>query len=261
MKRLLMATVAMIVAVAWAGAATAAAQTQDDTDFGGGTHAGTAVAAPDDLALSPDFDVAEEFGGTALPAGWERATWAPGGSATVAGGTLTVDGARANTTALYDPGRSLDFAATFTADPFQHVGFGVAFENPPWAMFSTGGGALAGGPLRPNGGARWGGGEHADRRRRSARRARLQHRVDPDRGPVLRRRRPGGDASDRDHRPDATRSRVTSMWAAGACGSSTSTSTRIRAPGTFTSRVFDAGDSRATWRTLTAALERRPAPA
>ena len=58
-------------------------------------------------------------------------------------GTLTVDGARANTTALYDSGRSLDFSATFTADPFQHVGFGVAFEDAPWAMFSTGGGALA----------------------------------------------------------------------------------------------------------------------
>ena len=143
MKRLLMATLAMIVAVGWAGAATAAAQTQDDTDFGGGTHAGTAIAAPDDLALSPAFDdrrglrrdgAAGRLGGGTVGH--------PGGTATVAGGTLTVDGARANTTAFYDSGRSLDFAATFTADPFQHVGFGVAFEDPPWAMFSTGGGAL-----------------------------------------------------------------------------------------------------------------------
>ena len=36
----------------------------------------------------------------------------------------------------------LDFAATFTADAFQHVGFGTDFNDGPWAMFSTGGGAL-----------------------------------------------------------------------------------------------------------------------
>ena len=143
MKRLLMATLAMIVAVGWAGAATAAAQTQDDTDFGGGTHAGTAIAAPDDLALSPAFDVAKEFDGTALPAGWEmdavgsrRIRDRRRRDAHCRRGAGEHDGA-------LRPGRSLDFAATFTADPFQHVGFGVAFENPPWAMFSTGGGGLA----------------------------------------------------------------------------------------------------------------------
>ena len=54
---------------------------------------------------------------------------ATGGSATVAEEVLTVDGARANTTSLYDAGRSLDFAATFTADAFQHVGFGTDFND------------------------------------------------------------------------------------------------------------------------------------
>ena len=58
------------------------------------------------------------------------------------GRVLTVNGARANTTSLYDANRSLDFAATFTADGFQHVGFGNTFNDAPWAMFSTGGGAL-----------------------------------------------------------------------------------------------------------------------
>ena len=36
----------------------------------------------------------------------------------------------------------LDFNATFAADGFQHVGFAKDFTAPPWAMFSTGGGAL-----------------------------------------------------------------------------------------------------------------------
>ena len=142
MKRLITALMAVIIAVAWAGAATAGAQTQEDSDFSGGTHDGTQVVPPDDLALSPVTDIVADFDGTTLPSGWEVVTWNTGGSATVGGGVLTVDGARANTTSLYDAGRSLEFAATFTADPFQHVGFGNTFDDAPWAMFSTGGGAL-----------------------------------------------------------------------------------------------------------------------
>ena len=56
--RLIMALVAMLLAVGWAGAATAAAQTQQDTDFSGGTpDANTEVVPPGDLTLSPVFDV------------------------------------------------------------------------------------------------------------------------------------------------------------------------------------------------------------
>jgi hypothetical protein len=40
-------------------------------------------------------------------------------------------------------GRSLEFVATFSGSPFQHVGFGETYEAAPWAMFSTfGGGSL-----------------------------------------------------------------------------------------------------------------------
>ena len=145
MKRLLMATVAMLVAVAWAGAATAAAQTQtghrlqrrDATTGHGGSPAGRPGAQS---RLRP---LRRSSTGRRCRQVGRRRRGAAGGTATVAGGTLTVDGARANPTALYDAGRSLDFAATFTADPFQHVGFGETFEDAPWAMFSTGGGALA----------------------------------------------------------------------------------------------------------------------
>ena len=142
MKRLITALAGVIVAVAWAGAATAGAQTQVDDDFTVGTHDGTELVAGG-LELSPLLDdIFEDFDGTALPAGWETVPWNAGGTATVADGSLTVDGARANTTSLYGSNRSLDFAATFTADPFQHVGFGTDFNDGPWAMFSTGGGSL-----------------------------------------------------------------------------------------------------------------------
>ena len=53
-----------------------------------------------------------------------------------------VDGARADSGVSAGPGSVLDFNATFAAQPFQHVGFANDFNDPPWAMFSTGGGTL-----------------------------------------------------------------------------------------------------------------------
>lgn len=84
-----------------------------------------------------------DLGGTALPAGWSGNAWADGGSATVANGVLTVDGARAGTDSLFAPGESLEFAATFSGDPWQHIGFGADYSAAPWIIFSTyGGGQL-----------------------------------------------------------------------------------------------------------------------
>src|SRR5262249_38272158 len=60
------------------------------------------------------------------------------GSVIVGGGLLTVDGARAGTQDLFTPSRSLQFVATFSSDPFEHVGFGTDFSaGTPWAIFST----------------------------------------------------------------------------------------------------------------------------
>ena len=79
-----------------------------------------------------------EFTGNALPSGWHSTVWNSGGSATVANDQLTVDGASAGTDALFTPGRVLEFSATFSGAGFQHVGFGVTFNELLWAIFSTG---------------------------------------------------------------------------------------------------------------------------
>ena len=82
-------------------------------------------------------------GGATLPVGWTSIPWATGGASTVAQGVVTVDGARAQTDALFGPGASLEFVATFGTAGFQHVGFGVTLDAAPWAIFSTrDGGAL-----------------------------------------------------------------------------------------------------------------------
>jgi hypothetical protein len=92
-------------------------------------------SANGEVLLAPT--VGAEFAGSSLPSGWTGTPWGAGGAATVANGRLTVNGARAGTVALFTPGRSLEFVATFSGAASQHVGFGVNFSNAPWAMFST----------------------------------------------------------------------------------------------------------------------------
>jgi hypothetical protein len=129
------------------------------SDFGAGTHTGVHVTndANGEVILKPQ--VAEEFsGGPGLPAdlGYSG-VWGPGGSATVGGGALAVNGAYAGTSNLYGSGRSLEFVATFLGGtPNAHIGFGVDFnDDPHWQMFSVKGDGNfyartnAGGPETP----------------------------------------------------------------------------------------------------------------
>ncbi|HZY83378.1 MAG TPA: N,N-dimethylformamidase beta subunit family domain-containing protein, partial [Gemmataceae bacterium] len=110
-------------------------------DFGAGTPDANTLDAQSGVILKPA--AGSEFFGTALPADWTSTPWASGGTATVSGGLLTVDGALARTTALFTPGRSLEFVATFSGDAFQYAGLGTDLSGPPWAMFGTmSGGAL-----------------------------------------------------------------------------------------------------------------------
>ena len=108
-------------------------------DFAAGTvDAGTAVAAIGDGDVILAAAVNEEFGGTSLPSGWGGGPWGSGGGITVGGGSLTVDGARAVTDASFPSGGSLEFVATFGAATFEHVGFVTDSDsNPPWILLST----------------------------------------------------------------------------------------------------------------------------
>ncbi len=113
-------------------------------DFSAGTPgANTAVVQTGDgeVILAPSEDA--EFSGSSLPADWTSTPQGAGGTATVAGGLLAVDGSLASTSAFYGPGRSLEFMANFSGDAYQHVGLGNNLNGAPWAIFSTGsGGAL-----------------------------------------------------------------------------------------------------------------------
>jgi Domain of unknown function (DUF4082)/Bacterial Ig-like domain/Calx-beta domain len=115
-------------------------------DFGAGLPgAGIYLSQTADGEVILEPAVGTEFSGSTLPAGWSVATWDPNGTTLVAGGHLTTDGARVSTDAVFAPGRSLEFVATFSSDTFENVGFGVTFNDPPWAMFGTasGGGLYA----------------------------------------------------------------------------------------------------------------------
>ena len=92
------------------------------------------------LIIAPALPVGAsetDFNGPTLPADWFSTAWFPGGTTTVTSGNLMVDGALTGTVAVYGPGLSLEFVATFSGAPWQHIGFGIDYSAAPWIIFST----------------------------------------------------------------------------------------------------------------------------
>jgi Purple acid Phosphatase, N-terminal domain len=106
--------------------------TQDFTAGTAGAGAYLSQRANGEVILTPT--VGQEFSGTTLPTGWFSTNWSGGGSATVANGTLSVNGARSGTSALFGSGRSIEFSATYSGVPWQYGGFGVTFNEAPWIL-------------------------------------------------------------------------------------------------------------------------------
>jgi uncharacterized cupredoxin-like copper-binding protein len=137
-------TAVAALAVMAIGPAYAAAATSPltDDDFAGGTPASTWAVEPAGVLRLKRAAMAENFDGNGLPTGLIATPWSAGsGSGTVAGGTLTVDGAHVNDgnpTPTFGA-QTLEFRANFGDAAYQHVGFGDTFGDGPWAMFSTGG--------------------------------------------------------------------------------------------------------------------------
>ena len=101
-------------------------------DFGSGTgDAGVYVTATTDGEVTLAPTAGAEFNGTSLPDGWTSFVWNAGGGVPVSGGAMRVDGARANTSALYGPGAALEFVATFGGDGYQHAGFADTLDGRP----------------------------------------------------------------------------------------------------------------------------------
>ena len=104
----------------------------------GGPSTDTYVAETEDgeLMLAPTAGV--EFYGSAMPAGWSSTPMESGGTALVQDGVLQADGARVFADLAHEPGRSLEFVATFGAAPSQSAGFGdITGPGARWTMFTT----------------------------------------------------------------------------------------------------------------------------
>jgi hypothetical protein len=92
----------------------------------------------DEVILRPS--TVSDFSGSSLPSDWTSVAWQTGGSASVTGGLLRVDGVWAGTSTLRGFG-SLEFVATFGLfNAYQHVGIGITLNETPYAIFSTGSG-------------------------------------------------------------------------------------------------------------------------
>jgi hypothetical protein len=107
-------------------------------DFAAGsTDAGAYVArsAAGEVILTPK--VVGEFTGEELPEGWTVQPWVEGGTGTLEGGMLVLDGAMVSCEPLLLSPRSVEISAVFAARPDQIAGLGVDCVKEPWVMFST----------------------------------------------------------------------------------------------------------------------------
>ena len=133
-----MAAIAAL-AVAPAGAAAASPLIDDTVSDFATANAGTSTWAiePGLVRIKPTGAAVNFDNGLG---DWTATPWSAGGAGTVAGGTLTLDGARANAAPTFAAPRSLEFRADFDDEPFQHVGLGntLGTANEPWAIISTG---------------------------------------------------------------------------------------------------------------------------
>ncbi|HEY7627332.1 MAG TPA: Ig-like domain-containing protein, partial [Ilumatobacteraceae bacterium] len=110
-------------------------------DFGAGTTGGATYVSDTtggEVILAPTTGT--EFSGTVIPTAWTTGTWS-GGSAAIANGHATVDGSWLRADGLVGPGRAIEFVATFSGDTFQNAGLGMTLESgsESWAMFGTNG--------------------------------------------------------------------------------------------------------------------------
>ena len=115
----------------------------------GGPSTDTYVAETDDGEVMLTPTAGAEFYGSAMPAGWSSTPLESEGAAIVQDGALQADGARVAADLAYEPGRSLEFVATFGADPSQSAGFGD-FSAPEGPVDDVQHAGHEHGPLRPH---------------------------------------------------------------------------------------------------------------
>ncbi len=111
----------------------------DDTvaDFTAGTPGSDtyiALTLDGEVILKPT--VGAEFDGSTLPTGWD---WAyhnsTDGTYSVSNGWVTLDGVKVFSTALFDPGRTIEIVATLGGSQYQAIGFADSGTSAPWAVF------------------------------------------------------------------------------------------------------------------------------
>ena len=106
-------------------------------DFAAGTTSSTyrSDMSGGEVVLAPVLGA--EFAGTALPSGWTSTVLATGGTSTVSGNQLSVNGTAVTSTTTLSRPTSMEFAATFSGAEGQTVGYGTTATAYPWAVFRT----------------------------------------------------------------------------------------------------------------------------
>jgi Domain of unknown function (DUF4082) len=107
------------------------------TAFAGGTLENVAITGIADGEVMLASAAGSEFGDAAAPRDWRSLAWDKTGTSVFADGVAAIDGAQLGSLVSFPARGSLEFAATFSGDPNQHIGFAVSLEEGPWAIFSS----------------------------------------------------------------------------------------------------------------------------
>lgn len=110
---------------------------QTTADFNlGSPDANTSVA---DGSVGLKAGLSEDFSATSIPSGWTSENFDASGSTLFAGGEATVNGTHIFTSGSFGPGSVLEFVATFNAGSFQNIGFSLDGPfNAPWVTVGQG---------------------------------------------------------------------------------------------------------------------------
>lgn len=119
-----------------------------DADFNQGTQSPNTITAVDgDGAVILKPALLQDFTANSLPAAWSQGNFDPNGTTSFSGGAVSVNGSHIFSNNSVAAGTSIEFVATFNTAIFQSVGLtsDQGFNNSPWVVIGQNG--LADGTL------------------------------------------------------------------------------------------------------------------
>ena len=122
------------------------ASSDNENDFLlGSTDANTSIVLDGNGSVILNPAVIQEFTTPSTPAGWTQASYFGSNAPQYLGGIAVFNGCHIYTNTSYAPGNSIEFNAIYTEGLFQNIGYSLDGDfNSPWVVIGRGSGAATG---------------------------------------------------------------------------------------------------------------------